>query len=85
MTLPLLGRMTTSSTPSASTASSSWAALGFMDWPPSTMAWQPSVAEELLVALAGDDGDDDGAALADLRPRAAEPLVARLASARACR
>ena len=42
MTLPLLGRMTTSSTPSSSTASSSCAALGFMDWPPSTMAWQPS-------------------------------------------
>ena len=49
MTLPLLGSSTTSSAPRSSTACSSCAALGFMDWPPSTTAWQPSSRKRALL------------------------------------
>ena len=38
----LLGRMTTESAGTASTASRIWAVDGFMDWPPVTTRWTPS-------------------------------------------
>ncbi len=58
-----------------STASRSCAALGFIDCPPSTIGLAAELAEERLVALAGDHRDDDGA----LRraAEALETLVAR--------
>ena len=56
----LFGSMTTESAGTRSTASRIWAVDGFIDWPPATTAWTPTLAQQPADPVADRDRDDRG-------------------------